>query len=303
MPLKTGRFYECAEVEIDKDKCTICGLCVQVCKGAPLFIEDKSVKVDNNRVFGCIACGQCMAVCPNKAIKVNGRGMTTDDVTELPKFEDRANYESLRSLMMSRRSVRNYKKQRVEREIIEKILETSATAPNGLGSSDVEVLVLDGNEKVDEFTLGLIKVLKKSMWLFSPIMLKIYRPFIRKETYDSLKTFASTAIETFVRNYDEGKNWLTYSAPLAMLFHASPYADPADPYIPATYAMLTAQSLGLGSCMLGIPNLLLNFFGKKIKEKYGIPLKNKNGIMVIFGYPDIKYNFALKRRFSNVKFY
>lgn len=67
--------------------------------------------------------------------------------------------------------------------------------------------------------------------------------------------------------------------------------------------MLTAQSLGLGSCMLGVPNLLLNFFGKRIKEKYGIPIKNKDGIMVIFGYSDIKYNFALKKRFSNIKFY
>lgn len=303
MPLKTGRFYECAEVKIDKDKCTTCGLCVKVCKGAPLFIEDKMVKVDHNRVFGCIACGQCMAVCPNKAIKVCGRDMTPDDVIELPKPEDRANYESLKSLMLSRRSVRNYKKQRVEREIIEKILEASETAPNGLGSSDVEVLVLDGNEKVEEFTSDLIKVLKKNMWLFSPIMLKIYRPFVGKATYDSLKTFASTALKTFVTNYDEGKNWLTYSAPLAMLFHASPYADPVDPYVPATYAMLTAQSLGLGSCMLGMPNLLLNLFGKKIKEKYGIPLKNKNGIMVIFGFPDIKYSYALKRRFSNIKYY
>jgi len=303
MSLKTGRFYECAKVEIDKDKCTVCGLCVKVCKGAPLFIEDKMVKVDHNRVFGCIACGQCMAVCPNKAIKVNGRDMTQEDVIQLPKFEDRANYESLKSLMISRRSVRDYKKQRVEREIIEKILEASATTPNGLGSSDVEVLVLDGNEKVEELTLELINVLKKNRWLFSPIMLKIYRPFIGKATYDSLKTFASTAVETFVKECGKGNNWLTYSAPLAMIFHASPYADPADPYIPATYAMLTAQSLGLGSCMLGMPHMILNFFGKKIKIKYAIPPENKNGIMVIFGYPDIKYNFALKRRFSNVKFY
>ncbi|WP_406541434.1 nitroreductase family protein [Clostridium ljungdahlii] len=263
MPLKTGRFYECAEVKIDKNKCTTCGLCVKVCKGAPLFIEDKIVKVDHSRVFGCIACGQCMAVCPNKAIKVIGRDMTPDDVMELPKFQDRTNYENLKSLMMSRRSVRNYKKQKVEREIIKKILEASATAPNGLGSSDVEVLVLDGNEKVEEFTLNLINVLKKNRWLFSTIMLKIYRPFIGKAAYDSLKTFASTAIETFIKNYDEGKNWLTYSAPLAMYFHASPYADPADPYIPATYTMLAAQSLGLGSCMLGTPNVLLNLLERK----------------------------------------
>lgn len=51
MALKTGRFYECAEVEIDKGKCTICGLCVKVCKGAPLFIEDKIVKVDHDLVI------------------------------------------------------------------------------------------------------------------------------------------------------------------------------------------------------------------------------------------------------------
>lgn len=303
MSLKTGRFYECAEVEIDRDKCVTCGLCVKVCKGAPLFLEDKIVKVDHDRVFGCIACGQCMAVCPNNAIKVNGRDMTPDDVIELPKIEDIANYDSLKSLMISRRSVRNFKKQRVQNNMIEKILEAAATAPNGLGSSDVEVLVLDGNEKVEEFTFDLIKILKKNKWLFSPVMLKLYKPFMTKANYDSLDSFASTAIDTFVKNYEEGRDWLTYSAPLAMYFHSSPYADPVDPYIPATYAMLTAQTLGLGSCMLGTPNLLLNFFGKKIKEKYGIPLKNKNGIMVIFGYPDIKYSFALKRRFSNIKFY
>lgn len=303
MALKTGRFYECAEVEIDTHRCTVCGLCVKVCKGAPLYIEDKMVKVDPNRVFGCIACGQCMAVCPNKAIKVNGRDMSPEDIIELPEFQDRTDYESLKSLLISRRSVRDYKNLKIEREMIEKILEAAATAPNGLGSSDVEVMVLDGKEKVEEFTLDLINVLKKNKWLFSPAMLKIYRPFVGKETYDSLKTFAFTAIDTFVNNYDEGRNWLTYSAPLAIYFHASPYADPVDPYIPATYAMVAAQALGLGSCMLGTPNLLLNFFGKKLKEKYGIPLKNKNGIMVIFGYPEIKYSFALKRRLANIKFY
>lgn len=303
MPLKTGRFYECADVEIDRDKCTVCGLCVKVCKGAPLYIEEKMVKIDQNRVFGCIACGQCMAVCPNRAIKITGRDMTPNDIIELPKISDRADFERLKSLMISRRSVRDFKNQRVDRELIDKILETSSTAPNGLGSSDVEVLVLDGKEKVEEFTLELINTLKKNKWLFSPAMLQIYRPFIGKASYDSLKTFASTAIDTFVTNYDKGTNWLTYSAPLAMLFHSSPYADPVDSYIPATYAMLAAHSLGLGSCMLGTPNLLLNLFGKKIKQKYGIPLKNKNGIMVILGYPDITYNFALKRRFSNINFY
>lgn len=301
MSLKTGRFYECAEVEIDTSKCTVCGLCVKVCRGAPLFIEENMVKVDHSRIFGCVACGQCMAICPTKAIKINGRGMTSDDTVELPNQESRADYDSLQSLMLSRRSVRNFKNQNVEPEIINKILAAAATAPNGLGSSDVEVLVLDDKEKVHGLTGDLIAALKKKMWLFSPPMLRMIKLFMGKESYDSFSTFAATASKTFVQNFEEGKDWLTYSAPLAIYFHASPYADPVDPIIPATYAVLAAQSLGLGSCMLGIPNIILNYFGKNLKEKYGIPKKNKNGILVIFGYPEMKYSFAIKRRFASIK--
>lgn len=301
MALKTGRFYECAEVEIDASKCTVCGLCVKVCKGAPLYIEDHRVQVDQSRVFGCIACGQCMAVCPNKAIRVNGRDMSPEDVIELPKEESRAGYESLKALMISRRSVRNYKKQDVDPEIINKILAAAATAPNGLGSSDVEVLVFDGQEKVQAFTSDLIAALKKYLWFVSPAMLRIYKLFMKKESYDSFSSFASTASTTFVKGFEAGEDWMTYSAPLAIYFHSSPYADPIDPYIPATYSVLAAQALGLGSCMLGTPNIILNYLGKNLKEKYGIPKKNKNGILVIFGYPEFKYSFALKRRFADQK--
>ena len=49
----------------------------------------------------------------------------------------------------------------------------------------------------------------------------------------------------------QGVDWFFYDAPLALYFYASPYADPADPLIPATYAMLAGESLGLGTCMLG----------------------------------------------------
>jgi ferredoxin len=300
MPLKTGRFYDSAEATIDRSKCTVCGLCVKVCKGAPLYIEDNMVKVDQDRVFGCVACGQCMAICPNKAIKIRGRDMSPEDVLELPTQESRTGYDSLKSLMISRRSVRSFKNRDVEPELIHKILDAAATAPNGLASSDVQVLVLDQKGKVEELTRDLMDALKKNMWMFSPFMLKVSRLFMGKEAYESFSTFAVNAAKTFVQKYEEGSDWFTYSAPMAMYFHVSPYADPADPYIPATYAVLAAQSLGLGSCMLGIPNVVFNYFGKGLKEKYGIPKKNKNGIFVIFGYPDLKYSFGLKRRFAKV---
>lgn len=303
MPLKTGRFYEPADVKVDHQKCTLCGLCVKVCKGAPLIMTENTIHVDQNRVFGCIGCGQCMAVCPHDAIQVNGRDMSPDNIIDLPPVAARATYHSLKSLMMSRRSMRNYRDKNVEGEIIEQIIAAAATAPSGLGATDVEILVLDGKDKVQEFSGDLIGIIKKNKWFFSPVMLKIYRPFIGKDMYELMKSFVHTATNVFVKGYEQGEDWLTFSAPLAMFFHTSQYSDPVDPYIPATYAMLAAESLGLGSCMLGSINYLLRYFGKGLKDKYGIPLKNKNGLMVVFGYPDVKYCHGVKRKFAKVKFY
>ena len=49
-------------VKLDKNKCTDCGLCVEVCK------------MDVNKVgdHECIQCGKCIAVCPSKAISWKG---------------------------------------------------------------------------------------------------------------------------------------------------------------------------------------------------------------------------------------
>jgi hypothetical protein len=131
--------------------------------------------------------------------------------------------------------------------------------------------------------------------------MKFIRLFMGKEAYESFNSFAATAADTFVKKYDNGEDWFTYSAPMALYFHVSPYADPADPFIPATYAVLAGQTLGLGSCMLGVPNIILNYLGKDLKVKYDIPKKNKNGIFVIFGYPNLKYSHAIQRRFAKVK--
>jgi len=46
MTVKTGRADKTAEVTIDYEQCAGCGLCVKVCKGAPLYMEEDKVKID-----------------------------------------------------------------------------------------------------------------------------------------------------------------------------------------------------------------------------------------------------------------
>jgi len=301
MAIKTGREDGVAQISLDASKCTNCGLCALVCKGAPLIMAEGKLVMDQARFFGCIGCGHCMCVCPHDCIKINGRDISFADLIPLPEKEKRASYDQLYALLLSRRSIRNFRENPVERELIDQIVDAAATAPMGLPPSDVEILVLASRAKVQEFADDIIKMVKKSRWFFSPLMSSILRPVMGREYMESVETFIRPALNIFVEEKAKGNDYLLYDAPLAMYFHCSPYADPADAFIAATYAMLAAESLGLGSCMIGTPAYFIKY-GKEIKSKYNIPKKNQPGIVVIFGYPKIKFSKAIKRRLARVTY-
>ena len=56
------------EVEIDTEKCTGCGECVDICPVDVLELQDeKSVPVN---IEECVGCESCMEVCEEEAITV-----------------------------------------------------------------------------------------------------------------------------------------------------------------------------------------------------------------------------------------
>ena len=300
MSLDFGRVKGTADVVIDYDTCNACGLCVKVCKGAPLYMEEGIVKVDQSRLFGCIACGQCVCICPLNCISVTGRELHPKDVIDMPSREGRATYTQLMDLMLARRSVRNFKEREVEPYAVDNIVEAVSTAPMGIPPSDVNILVFRGRGKVSAFRDDLLEVLCSWKRMYSPAALTVMRPFMGKEDYESYKAFVIPAIDLYIETASKGEDWFFYNAPLAMYFYGSAYSDPADPYIAATYAMLAGESLGLGSCTLGFPGYAMKY-GKKLRQKYGLPRKIQPGIVIIFGYPEFRYKRALKRRLAGVR--
>ena len=117
-----------------------------------------------------------------------------------------------------------------------------------------------------------------------------------------IREFIRHAIYAYINGMEKGENWVNYDAPLAIYFYGSPYTDPADPLIAATTAMYAAESLGLGTCMLGAIHPLIQNGGKakKFRKKYGIKYLSREGIFVIFGYPAVEYKKGLKRSFASV---
>lgn len=53
-------------VEFDHEKCTGCGLCVNLCPSDTLIMEDKKVRM--KQPVECMMCADCVAFCPEDAI-------------------------------------------------------------------------------------------------------------------------------------------------------------------------------------------------------------------------------------------
>jgi ferredoxin len=304
MAIPTSRVNEIGKITLIDQRCTGCGLCVSVCKDFSLLLVNGKVKLSETPIFGCIGCGHCMAICPTGAIEISGREISPNDLFPLPLKESAADYESLLSMLMRRRSIREFTSKPVSQEMIQKILDAATTAPMGLPPSDVNVLVLNGQVKVRAFAQDFCIYLKGMKWFVSKWFLALMRPFWGKENHEMFKGFVKPLFDVYIGGFEKGENMVNYDAPLAMYFYGSPYTDPADPIVAATYAMLAGESLGLGTCMLGAVHPLIQngSKAKAFREKYGIKFKSREGLIVIFGYPKVKFQKGIRRTFASVTY-
>ena len=300
MAIPTSRTSVKAEVKIDPEKCTGCGQCVAVCKDFDLALEDHKAKVLDGH-FGCFGCGHCMAICPTGAIEVFGRTLSPADLFDLPPKEQAASYDQLLALLQRRRSLREFKETEVADEVIEQILNAARTAPMGIPPSDVHAMVLNSREKVRTFSEDFCDHLKSLKWFVSDWFLFLMRPFRSKATHTMFKDFIRPLFDAYIESMEKGVDLVSYDAPMAIYFYGSPYTDPADPIIAATYATIAAESLGLGSCMIGgiHPCIQNGKSGKVFREKYGIKFACNSGIYMVFGYPRVHYRKGIKRTLAS----
>lgn len=302
MAIPTSRTKDAGIISVDSVKCTGCGKCVAVCSDLSLELYDGKARPSGSGIFGCISCGQCMAVCPDDAISITGRFISRDDLFPLPGRDQATDYQSLLNLIARRRSIRKYKSTPVDKEMINRVLDAALAAPMGIPPSDVNVKVFDSREKVTQFTRDFCQYLEKIRWISSSWFLTLMKPFWGKETDELFRNFMRPLIDKYIGAMKEGENVVTYDAPAMLYFYGSPYSDPADPLIAATYAMLAAESLGLGTCMLGAIHPMIQSGGaaRKFREAHGIRCKSREGIFLIMGYPKPEFLKGIRRSFASV---
>lgn len=299
MPVIHSRYREAGIVAINRELCTDCGCCAQICPAEVLRMEAGHVAVSEDSPFGCIACGHCMMVCPQGSVTVTGRDLSPADLAPLPTPGERATIEALAALLQSRRSVRRFSDRDVEPAVLERIVSLAASAPMGIPPWDVGCTIIRGRAEVRRLATEIVAGYAGFLKVVRPWLLATLRPFVRKTTYDRFRSFIRPLAEMYVTGNRQGRDLLFYDAPAVLLFHHSPYADLADATIACTYAMLIAEAMGLGTTMIGgaAPMLQRN---RSVCRRLGIPHDHTPAIALILGYPATRFLRTVRRRFLEV---
>ncbi len=250
-------------VEINRELCTGCGLCVSDCFPGNIRINDGAAEA----LGSCMLCGHCVAVCPVNAVSI----------PDYPAPEDkgiapRIPYETVIHNIQFRRSIRQFERRPVERDVLEKLLEAGRYSETGKNAQQVSYIVVQ--EKLDE-----IKPL-------------IWDGMLKSALNDPGRNLYSKA-QDYMR--DSSLDGLFFDAPVLLVILAN---GKVNGTIAATNIEAAAVSLGLGCLFSGYIEHGLTDSPDALKA-LGIEAKDISNCMLI-GYPSVSYQRIPPRKPADV---
>jgi nitroreductase/NAD-dependent dihydropyrimidine dehydrogenase PreA subunit len=242
---------------IDDERCVSCLECVKDCPTQNFLLGENQERIifDGSR---CILCGHCIAVCPENAILYKDM---RDEVLEFEGSQDLSaliSYELLHRFLRVKRSVRQYQPNKLPKDILHKVINSMRYAPTGANMRFLKCLIISNDEKKKLLTESIINAL---------------------ESRDTREKFNAMR--------EKGLDPIFYNAPHILIFYSKNPWDTRNVTIAMTYGMLSAHSLGLGSCWIGFAHGILQDH-PEIKRKFTGIETYVLGVMTL-GYPATKY--------------
>lgn len=259
-------------IVVDKDKCTGCGLCVKICHEHCMALTDDKLSINYEL---CSTCTQCIAVCPQQALSWDGVGPVAYDKTRLPSPEQ------LDELLKERRTIRFFRRDKIDRTLLEEIVGYGIYAPTN--NYALRAIVVDNAEIIEELEQIILQFVSRIYKLF--MKPKLVFNLIRRVT-PALDPKDKVKIEEALE-----RGYTLSSNPAAVVFIVGDkriaLSEASAQY--ALYNMIFyAQAKGIGSCLRGTGQIFLDRIGAS-RERLG--LKKYEHILgtVLLGYPAVRF--------------
>lgn len=266
---------------VNQERCTQCGLCVKDC---PVLIIDGKTEypeIKSGKEQNCLKCQHCLAICPSAAISILGK----QPENSIPTFKPNSESVDLGKLIQTRRSVRRFKEENIQSELIDELIVTASHAPTAKNENAVQFTVVDSMEDM--------AILSKAT--YSHI----------KESVEKNKLPESLAyLANFAKVWEaKGLNIIFRNAPHLLIFSApKDNTQPiVDSCIAASYFELLANSHGIATLWNGFAKSAFEGTPSDLKIKLGIPKDHIIAAVLSFGKPAVKYARSVQNDNPSIK--
>lgn len=264
-----------AQIIVDENSCTRCGICVKICPSGIIgpVDEDHLPQMQEEYSSHCMYCGHCEVFCPSQALTLNLRH---EEKVSLQAGAGTIFPEDMAVYLKKRRSVRHYTAEPVPREKILEVLDIARYAASGTNGQPVEWLVVHDPEKVRKVAELTIEWMKSLVNTPHPM---------------------SGYVPALISAWEQGHDVICRDAPHLLFAHIpeeSPIA-PVDAIIALTHFDIAAPAFGIGTCWAGFVAAAATFY-EPLQKELSLPAGRKFAYAMMFGYPQYRAHGIPRRK-------
>ncbi len=277
-------------IKIDADICKRCGSCAMTCPVMVLQQEEKRTvpKINDAQLGVCFRCGQCVSMCPQGAIS---HSHYPEGTVHPIRSEVLPTYDQVLELVRTRRSKRLYKKQKIEKDVIEKVLDVARRGPSGHNEQSTEFIVIQDEKMIYEIGALTAKGLARLAMPFRYAIGRLIMRFMLGPRGAATVAELAPELEALSDMYNSGTDIILHEPPALILFCADSAGGTfagTNANIALHNAALAAETLGLGCFYAGFV-MFVSERDNSIAKLVSLPeTHNIYGTLAI-GYPRLKF--------------
>ncbi len=266
-------------IRFDKGKCIGCSACIRDCVSYCITLEKGKAQL-KDQSKNCINCGHCVAVCPVGAVSIDDNNYDMSDVEllnlELPSID----IDDLLRTLKFRRSIRQYEKRPVPKEVLEKVLAAARYTATGANHQKFKIAVVQ--DRMKEFY--------EMAWAQ-------FSKMIEERMTDPNYKAPGIIQRALLPKEDPMQDTLFWGAP-CLIVTASDNGAVWDAGMASESMELAAVSQGLGALFSGYMVGIING-SDELKEWLGLSGQTVK-TCVLMGYPAVSYRTSAPKKPSQI---